>query len=89
MRNPNEYLLIEKSGYITKITNESELDVIVSIKPIKPKRKYVDMLLVPRGQFLVHEVEIDLSRISISFVDGHSGKIDERRPAECGGKKIK
>jgi len=59
-----------------KISNGSDYDVMVSIKPIKPKRKFTDILLVPKGTFLVHELrdgkDIDLSKLSISFLKEES-----------------
>lgn len=63
-----QIIMIETLKHITKITNKSNLDMILSIKPVKPKRKYIDILLVKKCEFLIYENEIDLSKISISFI---------------------
>lgn len=57
---------------ITKITNDSPLDLLISLKPIKPKRKYFSILLVAKGTFAIYESPLDLSKISISFIKGEN-----------------
>lgn len=61
------FLLVERLGKITKISNQSDFDVFISIKPVKPKRKIIDFLLVKNGCHIIDESEIDLTQIYISF----------------------
>lgn len=55
---------VEQIGNVTKITNDTEYVLLISIRPIPPKRKYVDVRLIPPGQFIILEAEIDLSTVS-------------------------
>lgn len=63
----NNILKIEKLGKITKFTNYSNMNVIISILPIKPKRKYIDIFLIRAREFHIYEDEIDMTKISIRF----------------------
>ncbi len=77
-----QIIMIETIKHITKITNKSNLDVVISIKPVKPKRKYIDILLVKKGEFLIDENEIDLSQISISFTNEYSAYVPNNSKGE-------
>jgi hypothetical protein len=69
----SEILKIEKIGHVTKITNNSPFDLIVSETPIPPKRKYVDRILIKKGYSLTFE--IDLTLLSFKFdKDASDGK---------------
>lgn len=61
---------IDKLKHITKITNGSQYDILISIKPTKPKRRFIDIALVAKGTFVIYEETLDLSKISISFING-------------------
>jgi hypothetical protein len=74
MSSPLAYISIDKFQHITRIANNSEYDILVSIKPIKPKRKYTDIALVAKGTFAIYEKSMDLSRLSISFINGEKNE---------------
>ena len=63
----NEFFKIEKNGNITKFTNFSEYIIVISLKPIKPKRKYKDLFVVRAREFLIDEYNIDMNIISFRF----------------------
>lgn len=66
--------MIEESGFtvyqkcgITRIDNSSKQKLIVSVKPIKPKRKYISVYLVPPLSFIIIDKTIDLNKLSFSL----------------------
>lgn len=71
-------LIIEKSTTmtingkgITKITNKTDLNAFVKLKPVYPKRKVTDFCLIKPDHFAVFEQDIDFTKIYISFEKNH------------------
>lgn len=64
-----QVLEIKQNGNITMITNHSQYKLIISILPVKPKRKHRDYLLVAKQTFYVLEHGLDLTSISFRFVN--------------------
>ncbi len=58
---------IEKKDTHTIITNNSKFNLWVSLIPIKPKRKYVDIRVVGPGHFVIYEDEMDMTSLSFSL----------------------
>jgi len=59
---------ITQSGDVTVFTNDTDMDVVISIIPVKPKRKYIDILVVFRGKHVIYDKgSIDLSQICFRF----------------------
>lgn len=65
----DEILKIEKVRECVKITNNSPFDLIISEKPIPPKRKYINRVLIKTKQCIIFDHPIDLTTISFSFVE--------------------
>lgn len=61
------FLLIRRDQEGFKIINQSGYDVIISTKPIKPKRKITDLFFIADGCWLFYEQDFDLSKIYVSF----------------------
>lgn len=59
---------IQYLGHCTQIVNDSEFDIIISIKPRKPKRKIIDYRCVQKGTQVIFEEKIDLKDIYLSFL---------------------
>lgn len=56
-------------GDSVRITNGSGLGLWVSVKPEKPKRKYVDILYIrPHSSFFI-ERKFEIDKLSFSFVE--------------------
>ena len=63
------YFTIEQfEERITKFTNSSGYDVIASLIPIKPKRKYIDVILIQKEQYNVCDFPVDLTKLSFRFL---------------------
>jgi hypothetical protein len=59
---------IEHDAYVTQISNDSSYDCIIQLRPIPPKRKYTNILLVKNETFLIlDQAKLDLKDISITF----------------------
>ena len=61
----------QKHG-ITKLVNNSKFTLIVSILPIKPKRKYTKAIIVPPHSFKIYDCssmgdELDLTTLSFGL----------------------
>jgi len=76
---PHETFLIERFNGITKITNRTDLDSVISIKPIKPKRKFNDILVIKRGSYIMLETSLDLAKVAISFVSNNINSEEENK----------
>ncbi len=61
---------IEKMDNITKFINHSDYKIFLSLRPVKPKRKYYDFLLIHPNSFMIIEYELDFTQISIHFEKG-------------------
>lgn len=71
-----ELLKIERIDHVTKITNNSGYDLLISWKPIFPKRKYRSFYLVAKDCYVIIEWELDLSTISITFQNPNPCRVD-------------
>lgn len=58
-------LKIFKVGELVKFENHSEFNVFVGLIPVKPKRKMIDVMIIPKGNFLIDESGIDLTKIYV------------------------
>ena len=66
---------VEQNENLTIFTNNSSYDLWISLKPIKPKRKYHDIMVVAAGQFVIYDhTDLDLSKVSFSLNHKHKGK---------------
>jgi len=66
----DEIFKIEKIGHIIRISNSSEFCMIISLVPIKPKRKYIDIRIVKPGEFVIFDdldYRIELKDLSFRF----------------------
>lgn len=61
-------IVLESGNGVIRITNNSNMDMIVSLKPIPPKRKYLDVDIIKKGTSLIQDGTLRLERIAISFV---------------------
>lgn len=66
--------MIEEGGFtvyqkcgITRIDNSTKQTLIVSIKPIKPKRKHIDVIIVPPLSFKIFDGVDNLNLAKLSF----------------------
>lgn len=58
----------EQSVTITKFTNNMPYKCIIQIRPVPPKRTYIDAIIVPKDSTVIFDNEpIDLTRIAITF----------------------
>lgn len=61
----------EQQGFF-KITNDSEYDLMFSIKPVKPKRKFTDVFFIKNRTSQtfekMHGDALDLTTLSLSFL---------------------
>lgn len=63
------FRVFQKDG-MTGIENTTKYNLLVSIKPIKPKRKYIDVILVPPDSFKLFtqpDFQMDLTKISFTL----------------------
>lgn len=64
-------------GNIVKFTNRTNKCAVVAVKPVKPKIKWRDSLLVRRQSYLIHDGrmsgDIDLTKIGIHFENDRLG----------------
>lgn len=62
------FKVIQKNG-LTIIENHSNLNIIISLKPVPPKRKYNDIILIRPNSFKLFDkhYKIDLTTISFSM----------------------
>lgn len=61
---------IDKELKLVKFTNNSDYKIIISLMPVKPKRTYKDIALVPHGNYIMYEnTELDLTTLSFRFED--------------------
>ena len=61
--------VFQKDG-LTKFENHSEYHLFLYAKPVKPKRKYKKIILIPRGSFKVFDMKedkIDLTTVVFSL----------------------
>ncbi len=65
--------LVEKIGDGIRINNYSKYELIVSLIPTAPKRKYVDILVVNPSCYIFYEGEIDLSKVSFRLIKNSKG----------------
>lgn len=57
----------EKNG-ITIFENHSDYILYISVKPIKPKRKYETIAVVQPGSFIINDVlKLDLTSLSFTL----------------------
>ncbi len=52
---------------VTYIENNSTLNLIVSIRPIKPKRKHHSILVIKPGCFIIDENNLVIEQLSFSL----------------------
>jgi hypothetical protein len=72
----SEFTIQQKEG-ITIFTNETPFYIEVSLIPIRPRRKYIDIAVITPGKRLVHGGYcLDLTKLSFRFV--------KREEALCG-----
>jgi len=63
MKSQPGFKVFQKDG-VTGFENTTNMNLWISVKPIKPKRKYVDIIMIPPKSFkLFTETEIDLTKI--------------------------
>lgn len=61
---------VNQEGAITKFVNNSDMDLWVSLVPIKPKRRYSDICVVPSGEFRIYDHSpIDLTKVSFRLIN--------------------
>lgn len=60
------FTVYQKSG-ITRIDNSSKQMLIVSTKPLKPKRKYTDVFIVKPLSFIIIDHPINLHELSFTL----------------------
>ena len=63
---------VEQMGNLIKITNNSKYDLFISLLPIKPKRKHLDIFIVKSGGHIIHDLPnntFDLTKVSFRLID--------------------
>ena len=69
---------VEQKGNITIFTNETNMYIEVSLIPVKPKRKYIDIMVITPGKWVIHDSYVlDLSKLCFRFVTRQE-VLDER-----------
>lgn len=69
---------VEQKGNITIFTNETNMYIEVSLIPVKPKRKYIDIMVITPGKCVIHDSYVlDLSKLCFRFVTRQE-VLDER-----------
>lgn len=69
---------IEANGITTVFTNDSDMYVVVSLLPVKPKRKQVDVIVIRPQTFVIYDMHpLDLSKICFKF-ETKKEVVDER-----------
>lgn len=59
---------VEQKDKITIFTNDTQMYVEVSLIPIPPKRKYIDIMVITPGKCVVHDgYQVDLSKLCFRF----------------------
>ncbi len=61
-------LSVEQKQNITIFTNETDMGLIISYIPVKPKRKYTDIMFVKPNEFIIYDNPLDLTQVSFRFV---------------------
>lgn len=71
-------ITIEKKDNVTIFTNGSPMCMHVSLIPVTPKRKYIDIMVVKPGKCVIHDgFRMDFSRLSFRFTPKQE-VLDER-----------
>ena len=63
----DEFLTILKKDHVCKIINHSDFNIKISFKPVKPKRKIIESILIVKKSYYLCEYDLDFSQIYISF----------------------
>ena len=58
---------VEQKGNVTIFENTTDMYIEVSLKPVKPKRKHMGILIITPGKFVIYDRPLDLSKLSFSF----------------------
>ncbi len=69
MTDPELMFKVEQIGVSTKITNNSNYDLWISMEPVKPQRKRIDICIIPPGQFRVYKQPIHINRLSFRLLN--------------------
>lgn len=62
----NDIQITQENDVITFVNN-SEYILLISIKPIKPKRKYTPVALVNPKSIIIWDYKIDITMLSFSL----------------------
>ncbi len=63
---------IEQKHGMTVFKNETNMMLEVSVVPVKPKRTYTTLLIIPPGSFKIYDqVPIHLDQISFRLINKH------------------
>lgn len=60
---------INQIGHVTEFTNRSQFTAVISMKPVKPKRRVLDVFVVKEGSSLITEHPVKIEDIYISFLN--------------------
>lgn len=52
---------------VWKLENKMKYDIIIRLKPEGNKRKYQDLTIIPKGQYVIYENEIQWDKVDIIF----------------------
>ena len=63
----SKYFGIQYCDGYTRITNETDFDMFLNIRPEPPKRKIESFLIIPAGTYHITESNISYEHIYISF----------------------
>ena len=63
----NFELFIDQNESMTHITNNSCKELVVSVRPIWPNRKYREIEIIKGHSFVILEGKIDLSTLSFRW----------------------
>ncbi len=59
---------VEQKHGVTTFKNETQMYLEISVVPVKPKRKYETIMVIPPGTFKILDVnEFDLSKFCFAF----------------------
>jgi len=58
---------VSQCSGVTKIVNNTRHNLVISVKPIKPKRKHRDVFIIKPGCFMLDENHLTLEQLSFSL----------------------
>ena len=62
-----EILKDDAGSCLTKISNLSNHDIEIYVRPVKPKRKIMQIFIIKARSFTIYEYAIDLSQLLIGY----------------------